>query len=322
MITSTRKKIFQRKMLTPWLKSIQKPAWAFGVAALGIPLLAAADFVMLGDQLSQSFGGNGQGYVVVLACLGGIVLLPIPIAYFIHSLLYRTQESQECEEAKGTRLVKIIITVMLALSLIGCFASITAYRISQAQANQEAREHTASIQATSQSETGIVLNSNLSNETQASAESQTLLLTTLLIMSSVYSFSLTWAKASSHTLDSAQQLTHRFKIATSQADTNALQLVTEIRKKEVREYLAAKTEYDTCALMLDATVLCLNTIKGPEEDHIVAERINDLLEIAEANNLPTHIRTIGSDQSPSAHTEPPITPTLCPIESNLVMEGR
>ena len=79
MLANARKKIFQRKMLAPWQKNIRKPSWAFGIAALGIPLLAAADFVMLGDQLSQSFGGNGQGYVVVLACLGGIVLLPIPI---------------------------------------------------------------------------------------------------------------------------------------------------------------------------------------------------------------------------------------------------
>lgn len=322
MLTNTRKKIFQRKMLTPWQKGVRKPVWAFGVAALGIPLLAAADFVMLGDQLSQSFGGNGQGYVVVLACLGGIVLLPIPIAYFIHDLICRTQEDRGQSETKGARLVKAMITAMLAMSLVGCFASITEYRISQAQANQEAREQTASIQAATQNETGIVLSSNLSNETQASAESQTLLLTTLLIMSSIYSFSLTWAKASTRALDRRRELADRFRVAASQADVCALLSAEEIRGKEIREYLVAKAEYDACALMLEATELCLSTIRGPEEDHLIAERIGELLKMESEDDPSLPANAIAPDEPLLADAETPIAPKPDTVKSNYVAEGR
>lgn len=322
MLANTRKKIFRRKMLAPWQKGIRKPSWAFGVAALGIPLLAAADFVMLGDQLSQSFGGNGQGYVVVLACLGGIVLLPIPTAHFIHDLICCTQEDRSQSETKGARLAKAVVAAMLAISLVGCFASITEYRISQAQANQMAREQTASLQAASQSETGIVLSSNLSDETQASPESQTLLLTTLLIMSSVYSFSLTWAKASSHALDRQRELADRFRVAASRVDVCALRSIAGIREKEIREYLAARAEYDACALMLKATELCLSTISGPEEDHLIAERIGELLEMESENDPSVLANAIAPDEPLLADAETPIAPNPGAAESEFVAEGR
>lgn len=116
MLAIVKKRLAQRKILTPWLKGSRKSVWAFGIAALGVPLLAIADFVMLGDQFSQSFGGNGQGYITVLACLGGIVLLPMPIAYFMCGLLCRNPEKQEHGEKKSTRVVKAVIAATLSLA--------------------------------------------------------------------------------------------------------------------------------------------------------------------------------------------------------------
>lgn len=256
----------------PWKEVAKKPSWAYGVAGIGLILLAVADLVMLGDQIGQSFG-MPNGLAIVVALLASFILIPKALAHSLHDVL----AGEDGQAAAGIHAVKVIACVLLATSLVVGYAAVTNYRLSQAEANAKVEEQ-AIVEASSEDEISF---STAEITTTASPESQTILLTTILVISGIYSFALSWAQASrkeSPVAEAIDQATPLIGIETEKA----MRAEAESLKQKQLSLIQARKARDTYGVVLEGTKIVLNTVTGPEESMAAAKSIAQLYHAAAA----------------------------------------
>lgn len=300
------------KTTAPWKRAAKRPGWAHGLAAGALILLAAADFVMLGDALGQSFGGV-LGYVVVVALLAGFVFLPRALAQFLHSLVadreraasaassaQRTHAAVGAEEADAYPLdeedaapvspaetVKAVICILLLAATIAGYVAVTDYRLSQAQANEAIQQQTEELRSEQQTENRIVIDSS-GAATQASAESQTLLLTVILVTTAVYSFALAWARADAKD-NRPDRISAALPQARIEAEREADRYLREHEAGLLRSYASAQAAVDAAAAALEGSKLVLDMVESPGESPIAAAAIRRMVDSARQAAPPPNV---------------------------------
>ena len=263
----------RQKMLAPWEDASKVPKWAYGVAGFALVVLSSADFVMLGEALGQSFGG-WLGYLVVTALLAGFVFVPRLLAHYLHQFAEPGGEGPGAG-AFGGKVKAAICCLLLAATLAGYFA-VTDFRMSQENANAAMREQ-ASSQASQESR---IVVSTSANDTKASAESQTCLLTAILVMTGIYSFALTWARAAA-----ADGRLGAIEQALPEVGARAMLKADEAAAEHEGDlcirYMAALEAVDSRTVAVEGAKVLLDLVEDPSESAAVSSAIRELVSSAE-----------------------------------------